>query len=131
MGIRLLLILLLAGCSATVNLPAGQPTKLCAPADLPDPALWRLLEAKPFILTTEDGRPLVGIKAIHTVQGHVLSVIWIDGLLALVDPAPDDYHATMWIDGQVLVHRGGDLYAMSAPRWQSCEWREYRLSERT
>ena len=126
MGIRALaIVVLLAGCSTAVNLPAGQ-TALCAPPGLPDPATWRLHESKPVVLMTTDHRLLVGVEAWSTAEGHVLRSLWVDGLLAFVDPAPDDMKAAMWIDPQIMTEEG-----VQSPHWQSCEWQEYRLKERT
>lgn len=125
----LVLALLLSGC-ATVQLPAGQ-SALCAPAGLPAPTTWRVLDAKTIILPTTDGRLLVAVEAMSTVQGYVLKTYWVDGMLGFVDPAPDDLKAAMWFDPQIVSVKGERIYAQPAPRWQSCEWREYRLSERT
>ena len=47
MGTRLLLVLLLAGCSATVVLPAGQSATVCSPPGMADPSTWKLLDAEP------------------------------------------------------------------------------------
>ena len=118
--------LLFAGCASAGILPGGLKP-VCAPPGLPDPSTWRLLEAEPVVLNTEDKRLLVAVKAYGTAQGYQLKLIWIDGLLAMVDPAPDDPNAAIWIDAQIIADTG---YVLPAPRWQSCEWKPY-YSRRT
>ena len=101
---------------------AGSP---CVPSGMPPYAAWQLVSAVPVVLLDEDGRPILALSAAYAVAPQRIATLWVEDLLGLVDPKPDDASVSAWIDPGV-VQPGGradtELVLRRSPRRQTCRW---------
>mgnify|MGYP001602346006 FL=1 len=104
-------------------LAAAPAPAVCVPPEVPAYREWTLAYVGPVVLLDREARPVLGLDARYRTDGQRLRAFWLGGVLAVVDPAPDDAAVAPWYDpAAVEVRPGGPPTAADAPR-QSCRWR--------
>lgn len=117
---RLGLVLLLGGCAAVGSLPTR--ATVCVPTGMPAFVLWQPGPVEPTIYDDERGVPVFAVIRYYRIADRVVKVVWVDGLLATVDPAPDNPATGVWVDEGVVTVDGASRIRID--RASTCRWRE-------
>lgn len=119
-----LLALLPIGHAAAMPLDGGSrlgdklAPEVCVPPGLPPYTAWIAQAAQVGIFQTVDNRPALGVKALYEAGGMKLSVVWINGILASVDPDPSNPAVMVWLD---LGMTGPSGLILRTPK-STCDW---------
>lgn len=108
----LLAVLALSACAALQ--PVAWP---CLPPDVPPEVFtWPVTMGRSSMALDSDSNVRAVALVRYERDGRAVHVVWIDGQLALVDPAPDA-DTPPYLDRGMIV--GGELLAGGQP---TCEW---------
>lgn len=127
MGVMAVVLALLVSAGQALAMPLDGGGRLgerlsaptvCVPPGLPPYTSWTAVEAKVAIYQGVDNRPIVGVKALYDGLGNAIVVVWIGGVMASVDPAPDDPAVLVWIDPGMATPQG----LMRLDPKPSCQW---------
>lgn len=118
--LRLLAVaLVISGCGAA-RLPTTvsvSPT-VCVPPGMEPITAWVSGPSELLVVDDRAMRPVVVVRQMYRVGVRAIMALWVDGVLAVVDPEPGDQSVPAWMD-RGLVDATGRL---ETHRIQACDW---------
>lgn len=114
----LLALVFLVGCAAGPAVVTGPPVH-CFPEGTPANVLsWPIVDARSMLAPDADGVPRTVVLVGYAWQGQTVRIMFVDGLLALVDLAPDTQAPPLVDPGMLDV----DKKAIRANGRPTCGW---------